>query len=88
MGDRLRAERSIELEVDDALVARLSRDGFDEAFGARPLQRHVRRTLEKELTRAILAGELADGARVRATADEVGAVTLLATEPVRGLIES
>ena len=44
--------------VDDALVARLAREGFDEEFGARPLQRHVRRTLEKALTRAILAGEI------------------------------
>ena len=42
----------------------------------------MRRTLEKELTRAILAGELADGGRVRAAADEDGAITLLVTEPV------
>ncbi len=47
VGDRLRAERRIELEVDDALVARLASEGFDEDFGARPLQRHVRRTLER-----------------------------------------
>ncbi len=82
VADRLRAERSIELEVDAELIERLARDGFDEAFGARPLQRHIRRTLEKELTRAILAGELADGGRVRATADAAGAVALLVTEPV------
>jgi ATP-dependent Clp protease ATP-binding subunit ClpC len=64
---RLRAERGIELTVTPELVARLAADGFDEQFGARPLNRHVRRTLEKELTRAILAGELPDGARVTAT---------------------
>ncbi len=66
-GDRLRAERGIELEVEPALVSRLAREGFDEAYGARPLLRHVRRTLEKELTRAILAGEIADGQTVRAS---------------------
>jgi ATP-dependent Clp protease ATP-binding subunit ClpC len=76
VGDRLEEERRITLEVDDELVARLARDGFDEAFGARPLQRHVRRTLEKELTRAILAGELADGAQVRASLGEDGAIVL------------
>ena len=70
VADRLRDERGIELEVDEALVARLAREGFDEAFGARPLKRHVRRTLEKELTRAIVEGRLADGARVRATEGE------------------
>jgi len=67
VADRLRAERGIGLEVDDALVARLAREGFDEEYGARPLQRHVRRTLERELTRAILGGRLADGDTVRVT---------------------
>lgn len=85
VAERLRTERQIELEVDPALVARLARDGFDEAYGARPLQRHVRRTLEKEVTRAILAGELADGARVRASEGEDGAVAL-ATAPEPALV--
>jgi ATP-dependent Clp protease ATP-binding subunit ClpC len=66
---RLREERGIELSVDPAYIAELARDGFDEAYGARPLQRHVRRTLEKALTRAILAGEIHDGDHVHAHAD-------------------
>jgi ATP-dependent Clp protease ATP-binding subunit ClpC len=84
VAERLREQRGVELEVDEALVARLAREGFDEAFGARPLKRHVRRTLERELTRAILAGELPEGAQVRAT-DAGGAIVLapaLVPEPV------
>ena len=50
---------------------------------ARPLQRHVRRTLEKELTRAILAGELPDGATVKAV-DRDGAIAF-EREPERSL---
>ncbi|HEY6760840.1 MAG TPA: ATP-dependent Clp protease ATP-binding subunit [Baekduia sp.] len=73
---RLDEERGITLTVDDELVAQLAADGFDEEFGARPLQRHVRRTLERELTRAILAGSLTDGAHVRATAGADGGVAL------------
>jgi ATP-dependent Clp protease ATP-binding subunit ClpC len=76
VADRLLQERRIVLHVTDELVARLATDGFDEEFGARPLQRHVRRTLERELTRAILTGTLADGATVTAGAGEDGAVTL------------
>ena len=72
---RLRSERGIELAVDDALVARLAREGFDEAYGARPLKRHVRRTLEKELTRAILDGRIGEGSEVRAR-DEDGSIVL------------
>jgi ATP-dependent Clp protease ATP-binding subunit ClpC len=75
VAERLAEQRGIALEVEGALVARLAREGFDEELGARPLQRHVRRTLEKELTRAILAGELTDGSHVRAR-DEDGAIAL------------
>src|SRR4051794_5527845 len=72
----LRAERGIALEVEDALVARLAADGFDEAYGARPLKRHIRRTLEKALTRAILDGRLPDGAHARATLGADGDIAL------------
>ena len=82
VAERLRLERGIELAVDDVLVARLARDGFDEEFGARPLARHVRRTLEKELTRAILDGRLGEGARVRASEDEEGGLSLEVSDPV------
>ena len=75
VAERLAEQRGVVLEVEPELVARLAREGFDEAFGARPLQRHVRRTLEKELTRAILAGELPDGASVRAS-DRDGEIAL------------
>jgi ATP-dependent Clp protease ATP-binding subunit ClpC len=78
---RLAEERGIVLEVAPELVARLARDGFDEAFGARPLQRHVRRTLEKELTRAILDGRLADGAAVTAALGGDGEVALRVAAP-------
>jgi ATP-dependent Clp protease ATP-binding subunit ClpC len=72
VAERLHAEHGIVLEVEPDLVAKLGREGFDEQFGARPLHRHVRRTLERELTRAILAGELPDGATVRAEIGDEG----------------
>jgi ATP-dependent Clp protease ATP-binding subunit ClpC len=82
VAERLRTERDIELKVEPELIAQLARDGFDEEFGARPLQRHVRRTLEKVLTRAILAGELPDGAHVRAALAEDGSIALLQPAPL------
>jgi ATP-dependent Clp protease ATP-binding subunit ClpC len=80
IAERLHEERGIELTVAPELVARLAAEGFDEQFGARPLHRHVRRTLEKELTRAILAGELPDGARVEATGDDDGITLRVAAQ--------
>jgi ATP-dependent Clp protease ATP-binding subunit ClpC len=66
IADRLRDEHGVELEVEPALIGRLAREGFDPEFGARPLKRHIRRTLEKELTRAILDGRITDGVHVLA----------------------
>jgi ATP-dependent Clp protease ATP-binding subunit ClpC len=69
-------EQGLGLRYGDDLREFLMREGFDAEFGARPLRRHIRRTLERELTRAILAGELAEGARVIARDGEEGAIVL------------
>jgi ATP-dependent Clp protease ATP-binding subunit ClpC len=81
VGARLLEEREVVLHVDEELVARLGREGFDAELGARPLLRHVRRTLERELTRAILAGDIADGQVVRAHDGDDGAIALDVSEP-------
>ncbi len=79
---RLQAERGVVLEVEPALVSRLAREGFDSEFGARPLKRHLRRTLENELTRAILDGRIGEGTRVVARDGEEQAIVLDVAEPV------
>jgi ATP-dependent Clp protease ATP-binding subunit ClpC len=66
IAERLLQERGVKLEVEPELLSRLAREGFDAEFGARPLKRHLRRTLERELTRAILDGRIPDGSHVRA----------------------
>jgi ATP-dependent Clp protease ATP-binding subunit ClpC len=76
IADRLREQHGVELEVDPGLVARLAREGFDPEFGARPLKRHLRRTLEKELTRAILDGRITAGTRVRVGDDGEHSIVL------------
>ncbi|HEX4009128.1 MAG TPA: ATP-dependent Clp protease ATP-binding subunit [Solirubrobacteraceae bacterium] len=81
IADRLRTERGVELEVEPALIARLAREGFDPEFGARPLKRHLRRTLEKALTRAILDGRLADGTQVLARETSEHEIALEVREP-------
>ena len=82
IAERLYAERGVELEVAPELIARLSREGFDPEFGARPLRRHLRRTLEKELTRAILDGRITDGGHVLMLDNDEHEITLSVQEPV------
>ena len=62
-GDRLAARR-IELEVTDAARGALAREGYDPAFGARPLKRVIQREVADRLATALLEGEIADGATV------------------------
>jgi ATP-dependent Clp protease ATP-binding subunit ClpC len=84
IADRLREERDVELQVDPELMGRLAREGFDAEFGARPLKRHLRRTLEKELTRAILDGRIGAGTRVHATEGDEQSIVLELVEPAIG----
>jgi ATP-dependent Clp protease ATP-binding subunit ClpB len=58
--DRLAARR-IGLEVTDAAMAELAREGFDPAFGARPLKRVIQRELADQLAMRVLEGEVSEG---------------------------
>ncbi len=55
------ADRRITLEVTDAATALLAREGFDPAFGARPLKRVIQRELSDKLAMRLLEGEIAEG---------------------------
>jgi len=58
------AAREITLELTPAARARLARNGYDPVYGARPLKRYIQRTLETEIGRKILSGEIADGSHI------------------------
>ena len=61
--DRLR-ERSLSLQLSDDARSQLAREGYDPAFGARPLRRHLQRQLETRIGRALISGEILDGAKI------------------------
>jgi ATP-dependent Clp protease ATP-binding subunit ClpA len=58
------AERKITVELTDAAKAQLTKEGFDPAFGARPLRRTLQRQVENPLSTKILKGEFKDGDHV------------------------
>jgi ATP-dependent Clp protease ATP-binding subunit ClpB len=58
--DRLAARR-IGLEVTEAATAALAHQGYDPAFGARPLKRLIQRELADPLAMQILDGKIAEG---------------------------
>ena len=58
------ADRRITIEVTPAGKEWLASTGFDPVYGARPLRRLVQSTIEDQLARKVLSGEVADGATV------------------------
>ena len=69
------AESDITLELTDAALTLLAREGYDPVYGARPLRRAIQRRLENPLARRILAGEFSDGAKVLVDAGPDGTLT-------------
>jgi ATP-dependent Clp protease ATP-binding subunit ClpB len=49
------------------LIARL---GYDPVYGARPLRRFIQREVETRIGRALLSGEISDGATIQLTAED------------------
>ena len=59
------AERQIAFFLTEAAKEFIAREGYDPVYGARPLKRFIQRELETRLGRAIIAGEITDGTKVR-----------------------
>jgi ATP-dependent Clp protease ATP-binding subunit ClpC len=67
MLDELRArlaERQLTLELTDEARAWLVKNGYDEAYGARPLRRLIQKEVENALARRVLGSDLAEGDRI------------------------
>ena len=65
-------DRRLRLEVTPSAREWLALEGFDPAYGARPLRRLIQREIGDRLARMLLAGEARDGSTVvvdRATSD-------------------
>jgi ATP-dependent Clp protease ATP-binding subunit ClpB len=57
-------DRRITLEVTEAARDQLARDGYDAAFGARPLKRLIQKQVGDRLAMSILEGKVGDGDEV------------------------
>jgi ATP-dependent Clp protease ATP-binding subunit ClpC len=63
-------QRDITLEIDEAVIEKLAQDGFEPAYGARPLRREVERQLENPMAMLLVRGECEDGARVHISLED------------------
>ena len=75
--ERLRSRltaRRITLDVDESAMAQLAREGYDPAFGARPLKRIIQREIGDPASVLILDGSVVDGDTIAVTSGEDGLV--------------
>jgi len=67
--EKLLAERQIKLELTPAAKELLVREGYDPAYGARPLRRTIQRLVQDPLALQILEGKILPGDHVRVDRD-------------------
>jgi ATP-dependent Clp protease ATP-binding subunit ClpB len=64
------AERQMTLEVSEDARSFIAERGFDPIYGARPLRRFIAREVETRIGRALLAGDVPDGAVIHVDLSE------------------
>ena len=75
--DRLHAlltDRKLTLELTPEAKKLVAAEGFDPAYGARPLKRSIQRMLQDPLAMAVLEGRFAPGDHIVATAGDDGKI--------------
>ena len=65
LSERLEKQINVKLTWTDKAVETLSEQGFDPNFGARPLRRLLTHTVETELSKKIIAGEVKENETVQ-----------------------
>jgi ATP-dependent Clp protease ATP-binding subunit ClpB len=80
--ERLLGDRKLTLELTPEAREVLATEGYDPAFGARPLKRAIQRLLQNPLALAVLEGKFSEGDHILVERDPKGELTFRkATEP-------
>ena len=65
LNTKLQKEHGVTVEVTDAFLADIIKEGYDPAFGARPMRRVIQKTIEDVLSKKLLSGQLKRGDSIR-----------------------
>jgi ATP-dependent Clp protease ATP-binding subunit ClpB len=52
------AQKGFKVDFSDALLEKISQEGFDQIYGARPLRRFIQNNIENVIAKKILNGEI------------------------------
>lgn len=80
--ERRLAGHGYSMEVSDKAKKALAEQGYDVAFGARPLKRIIQQQIENPMAAKILDGEIAQGGHIKIDVDRHGQFAFKASGPV------
>jgi ATP-dependent Clp protease ATP-binding subunit ClpB len=63
------ADRRLTAELTEGARALIAQQGYDPVYGARPLRRFIQREVETRIGRALIAGDIRDGATITLDAE-------------------
>lgn len=70
------AEHGMKVQVSEDVISRLAEEGYDPAYGARPLRRLIQREIEDEIAEAYLKGEIQDHDSLRISLGQNHKITI------------
>jgi len=80
---KMLADRHIALTLDDKARNWLAEEGYDPAYGARPLKRVIQKDLQNPLANLIIEGKVSDGGSITVTSDKTGLIIATAPEKAK-----
>ncbi|MBI2028099.1 MAG: ATP-dependent Clp protease ATP-binding subunit [Candidatus Levybacteria bacterium] len=71
LSDKL-LEKDIMVNFDQKIIEKISKEGFDEEFGARPLRRFIQDSIEDQIAKMLLKDEIKRGDKINLSVDGAG----------------
>lgn len=62
-------DRNISIKVTEKAKNFITEHGYDPTYGARPLKRYLQKNIETQIGRALISGEIKDGAEIKIDVD-------------------
>jgi len=75
--DQLLEDRKLSIELTPAAKHQLATEGYDQAFGARPLKRAIQRLVQNPLALLVLEGRFLEGDKIKVDAGPNGELTFV-----------
>ena len=70
LAKRIKENMGITIEISESAKDYLAKEGFDQAYGARPLRRAIQSKIEDKMAEEILDGNIKEGDHVKIDMEE------------------